>query len=115
METRTGRGRAFAPPSVINERTPCNNLIFPLLAKPSSRGNENNSYLIFFLFLLVRIILQQRGRFICKSFSFAFYYLLDYIVNHKVLLFENHLHLHNIIICKTFTFENRYYLIIICI
>ena len=97
VENGTGRGRAFALPLPKPEAKPFCYLIFPLLAKPSSRGNENNSHLIFILFLLVRNILQQRGRFICKSFSFAFYYLLDDVVNHKVVLFENHLHL--IIIC----------------
>lgn len=115
VETRTGRGRAFDPPLIINGAKPFCYLIFPLLAKPTTRGNENNSHLIFFHILLVRIILQQRGRFICKSFSFAFYYLLYYVVNSKVLLFVNNYHLRCVIICKSFSFENHNQIIIICI
>ena len=96
----TGRVRAFALPLTINERTPCNILIFPLLAKPSPRENANNSHLILFHILLVRNILRQRGRFICERLSFAFYYLLYYVVNSKVLLFANNYHLHCILICE---------------
>ena len=109
-----GSGRLLLP-LTINKRTPFCYLIFPLLAKPTTRGNVNNSHLILFHILLVRIILQQRGRFICKSFSFAFYYLLDDVVNSKVLLFANHLHLNIICIWLLFLFANRYYLIIIII
>ena len=69
------------------ERTPFCYLIFCFAPSPAFRENENNSHLILFHILLVRNILQQRGRFICKSFAFAFYYLLYYIVNSKVLLF----------------------------
>ena len=90
-------------------------LIFPLLAKPSSVQNANNSFLILFYILLVRIILQQRGRFICEKFSFAFYYLLYYIVNSKVLLFANNYHLHCIIICELLAFEYHLHLNIIII
>lgn len=115
VKTRTGRARAFDPPLTINEAKPFCSLIFPLLAKPTTRGNENNSHLILFHILLVRIILQQRGRFICKSFAFAFYYLLYYVVNSKVLLFVNNYHLHCILICKSFAFANHNHLIIIFI
>ena len=100
-ETRTGRGRAFDPPLTFNEAKPFCYLIFRFTPSPASRGNEDNSFLIFFLFLLVRNILRQRGRFICKSFAFAFYYLLYYIVNSKVLLFVNNYHLQIICICIT--------------
>lgn len=108
-------GRLLSP-LTINKRTPFCYLIFPLLAKPTTRGNANNSHLILFHILLVRNILQQRGRFICKSFSFAFYYLLYYIVNSKVLLFANNYHLRCVIIWISFAFEYLLHLniIIIC-
>ena len=61
-----GAGRLH-PPLTINGAKPFCYLIFPLLAKPTTRGNENNSHLILFHILLVRNILQQRGRFIWIS------------------------------------------------
>ena len=96
----TGRVRAFALPLTINERTPFCYLIFCFPPSPASYANENNSHLILFHILLVRNILRQRGRFICKAFAFAFYYLLYYVVNSKVLLFANNYHLNIIIICE---------------
>ena len=113
VENSTGGVRAFAPPTAINERTPFCYLIFPLATKPTTRGNENNSYLILFLILLVRNIFWQKGRFVCKRFSFAFYYLLYYVVISKVLLFANNYHLEIVCIWKSFLFGNYNHLIII--
>ena len=93
VENSTGGVRAAAPPLTINGAKPFCYLIFSFATNPAFRENENNSHLIFFLILLVRNILQQRGRFICKRFAFAFYYLLYYIVNSKVLLFANNYYL----------------------
>ena len=98
------------------ERTLLCILIFPLATKPTTRENANNSYLTFFHILLVRNILRQRGRFICERFAFAFYYLLDDVVNSKVLLFANNYHLRCVVIWISFAFEYLLHLniIIIC-
>ena len=90
---RTGQVRAAAPPTPKIQKNAVLLFNFFLSTKPTSRENANNSHLILFHILLVRNILRQRGRFICKSFSFAFYYLLNYVVNSKVLLFANNYHL----------------------
>lgn len=63
----TGGVRAFALPLPKPEAKPFCYLIFPLLAKPTTLQNENNSHLILFHILLVRNIFQQRGRFLWKS------------------------------------------------
>ena len=111
----TGGVRAFALPLTIHGAKPFHNLIFPLLAKPTTRGNENNSHLILFPVLLVRNILQQRGHFICKSFAFALYYLLYYIANSKVLLFANNYYLRCVVIWISLLFEYHNHLNIISI
>ena len=97
------------------ERTPFCYLIFCFAPSPASCENANNSHLILFHILLVRNILRQRGRFICERFSFAFYYLLYYIVNSKVLLFANNYHLHCIRIWISFAFANNSHLNIIIV
>ena len=128
----TGKFRGFALPSPKTRSKAASQFNFPLLAKPTSRENENNSHLILFHILLVRNIFQQRGHSICKSLAFAFYYLLDDVVNSKVLLFalrcylniihiwislafEYHNRLEIVFVWKSFSFGNHYYLIIISI
>ena len=109
----TGGVRAFALPLPKHEAKPFCYLIFCFPPSPASHANENNSHLILFHILLVRNIFQQRGRFICERLSFAFYYLLYYVVNSKVLLFANNYHLHCIRIWISFAFEYHSHLQII--
>ena len=109
----TSQGVCTSSPKTRSEAILLFNFCFP--PSPASRENENNSFLIFFLFLLVRNIFQQRGRFICERISFAFYYLLYYVVNSKVLLFANNYHLHCIRIWISFAFEYHNHLRIISI
>ena len=112
----TGRVRAFALSLPKPEAKPFCYLIFCFTPSPASHANENNSFLILFHILLVRNILRQRGHFICERLTFAFYYLLYYVVNSKVLLFANNYHLHCIRIWISFAFANNSHLniIIIC-
>ena len=105
VENSTGQVRAFAPPTPKIRKNAVLLFNFFLSTKPSSRENANNSHLILFHILLVRNILRQRGRFICERLIFAFYYLLYYVVNSKVLLFANNYHLNIISIWKSFAFE----------
>ena len=105
VENRTGSVRAFAPPTPKIRKNAVLLFNFFLSTKPTSRENANNSHLILFHILLVRNILRQRGRFICERFSFAFYYLLYYVVNSKVLLFANNYHLNIFRIWISFAFD----------
>ena len=115
VENRTGRVRAFATPTpkIRSKAVLLFNFFFP--PSPAFRKNANNSHLILFHILLVRNILRQRGRFICERLSFAFYYLLYYVVNSKVLLFANNYHLHCIRIWISFAFANNSHLNIIIV